>query len=416
MGTVRTSSSGKGWILNVCDFGAKGDGNAATAAAETAAIQAALTAAQSLEQATVYFPAGRYVINAQLTYNVSSATAADRRLTIRGDGQYTTELKFTSATAGSRGLAITTGAHYRHRIQIQDLALTTTYDTGGTAIAITYPTMTESVYEPQVIIERVGIHAFDSTGNYNWATGISLVYTWAFRIAGCTLGGATSGGVASGQYNSGVTGISLGAYGCMDGTIENCWFYVHATGITDGGTLNQGLHVRDCTFIGQQDGIALSGAGSSFLEVSGCHLTTVRYGITATNWDFCQIHDNLIYRRDYDADDADFVGINLGTSSVGCSRIHHNYIESVNNAGAAPEGSLVGISTNSARTVITGNIIRDSASVDRGSSGIYSGSSAYYTLVHGNICSGLDTGISHHVALDGPPSYITEADNRDDAI
>lgn len=75
-----------GWF-NVKDFGAIGDG----LTVDTAALQAAINAANAVAGGTVYLPRGEYVIDAALTMH--------SHIKLMGDGDFVTEIRQTSTTA-----------------------------------------------------------------------------------------------------------------------------------------------------------------------------------------------------------------------------------------------------------------------------------------------------------------------------
>ncbi|RCW77975.1 right-handed parallel beta-helix repeat-containing protein [Phyllobacterium bourgognense] len=76
-------------MIDVRSFGAKGDG----AADDTAAIEAALTAAASVAPATIYFPAG--------TYLIGSVLRAPDNVHWLGDGMDATEIRLGKKVSGS---------------------------------------------------------------------------------------------------------------------------------------------------------------------------------------------------------------------------------------------------------------------------------------------------------------------------
>ncbi len=78
----------QGALINVLDYGAKGDGTTN----DTAAIQAAITAATGNGQSTLYFPAGTYLVST--TLNVSQCS-------VLGEGVYSSIIKAASTLTGS---------------------------------------------------------------------------------------------------------------------------------------------------------------------------------------------------------------------------------------------------------------------------------------------------------------------------
>ena len=77
-----------GAMINVLDYGAKGDGTTD----DTTAIQAAITAATGNGQSTLYIPTGTYIVKSQL--NVSQCS-------VMGDGVYASKIKAGSGYTGT---------------------------------------------------------------------------------------------------------------------------------------------------------------------------------------------------------------------------------------------------------------------------------------------------------------------------
>ena len=131
--TKATYSMIEGAVINVRDYGAKGDG----VTDDTAAIQAAITAAGTGNGNTVYIPAGTYICSAPI--NMA------KYVTLQGAGQIATNLKWNTTGIGLRMISpinASTGVF----ISIRDLGLENTnasnvnggfVDVGGTYINIT---------------------------------------------------------------------------------------------------------------------------------------------------------------------------------------------------------------------------------------------------------------------------------------
>jgi hypothetical protein len=110
---------------NVKRFGATGDG----IADDTAAIQLAL---DSIPSGKLYFPAGTYLLSAQLIHS-------GKPINIEGDGQAATNLLWATDDASARGFSFTQ-TDDRHVIRVSSLTLSTSQTTpSATAISIATP-------------------------------------------------------------------------------------------------------------------------------------------------------------------------------------------------------------------------------------------------------------------------------------
>src|SRR5204862_5152148 len=82
-------------LFNVQNYGARGDGKSD----DTAAIQAAINAADASGGGTVYLPAGSYRITG-LTLGINNTGSATSFISMVGDSEITTKLRYYGSSSG----------------------------------------------------------------------------------------------------------------------------------------------------------------------------------------------------------------------------------------------------------------------------------------------------------------------------
>lgn len=160
-------------VINVKEYGAKGD----WVTDDTAAIQAAINAApsgsgQGLEGAIVHFPPGKYKVGSTLTLRAG--------IKIQGSGRQTTQIEFS---AGGSSNLFTVGAD-PDWFAVRDIGLNSTGNTTGWAIS------SPLGVNRSVIIENVEVSGFLKGFQINGAINIHIAQS---RLNG--RGKDTAGGI-----------------------------------------------------------------------------------------------------------------------------------------------------------------------------------------------------------------------------
>jgi hypothetical protein len=216
-------------VINVKDYGAKGDGTTD----DTTAIQAAINAALALARPVkVYLPSGNYHISSQL----SVTTAAAQGIAFAGDGASFTTI---TQTANQSGLIINLtnsgGTPVAGAISVKGIAFAITGTTGTSSAAQALAVSTTAgpgVIAPPVIIEDVTLVSTSST--QFWGVGIQLIQIPA--------------GLFVSRLNSMYPG-SFGTHLVIQGN--------PSSPITAAGHPTTTAGIRDCTLVNGSVGISL---------------------------------------------------------------------------------------------------------------------------------------------------------------
>lgn len=175
-GRITTASNGSGVPgFNVKAYGAIGDGTTN----DTAAIQAAITAAGALSRSAVYFPTGQYLSDC-----VKTPGGFTGRMAFIGDGAMGSVLILRTASNASNPAqifsdltAVSTGDN---AIEVRNLGFKTSAGIlGWAAIRANYPALGSQESHPGVIVDNVTIE--QGVGS-SWVDGIVLVNSWHASI------------------------------------------------------------------------------------------------------------------------------------------------------------------------------------------------------------------------------------------
>lgn len=281
------------WLNVKTAYGAKGDGTAD----DTAAVQAAITAAGAGAGGTVYFPAG--------TYKISAALTMASYVTLAGDGDNASVIKQTSTTANAltgtditragirdlqflgpasgsgKGIAFGLSAHTNTGfLDFRDVWV---QGFGSDGISIATPIVSSFT---RVVSQSNGGNGWTVTSatsstscawnscyaNANTGYGYSLTAQCYSSLNGCA-----ADGNASGYYLSGCQSVALNGCGCEASTADG---FVLTGGY--GNTLNScrvytnnhyGIHVtggeKACTLIGAVDNTPGAGAVNFIITDAG---------------------------------------------------------------------------------------------------------------------------------------------------
>lgn len=225
--------------------------------------------------ALLYFPAGKYFFNANISTSFPAANAI-WDLSIVGDGPDATIINFASGF----GLSITfnTGAATSNQsFHLRDLAWTTSGTGTGTGITITNGTSQNGSYAELTEFTRVVWRGDDgNTATNYWSQCLSITDVSCVNLMGCGFFGP-SGTIPAG------TGVSFaGTGGSFVSAILNayaCIFSQLAIGY-DYGDFVQGITFDGCNFQGCATGINVPGS----LTVIGAQLcvTNCQFGMFYT--------------------------------------------------------------------------------------------------------------------------------------
>jgi len=240
LGYVRPST--KDIVLNIEDFGGKGDGST-----DNSTPLASALAALGSKGGTIFFPAAgsRYLFNSGVSFSMPSGVFS---VSIVGGGQDATELYWPNASGGItlnyNGLS--SSAHVR------DLTLTTGTTAGGDAIKFN---LSSSLANPALTalsdITRVTCRGSDGYAQTNyWTNCINIANVSNVNIAGVGLYGS-SGSLGNGVNTLGLPGSSTYAVqiNVDESTLQNLnQGFVY-------GSFVQGVTIDDCNFTATNSGV-----------------------------------------------------------------------------------------------------------------------------------------------------------------
>lgn len=356
-GTVeRTLADHLSGILNVKDFGAKGDG----ITDDTVAIQVAVAAAISVGKA-LRAPAGVYMM--------SNSIVGSGNFTLLGDGYAQTVFSWpSSSTAESSGFAITIGsvgilsqacAFYR-------LSCITAASSQGTAITVIGTTnIAADRISPRVVIEDVLIRGANHPFQDGWDVGIDLVNCQKTQVNRFFFWGRVN---ASGEPNYDTRyaisyGNSIGAsphpteFSILNSYIGLCDTAVYATDF-------EGMLFRGNQLVGVNVGVHVTSPGPNYPHalISENHINAATACILAEFMFEVMISDNLLYSQNGNSAGA---MVNLA-NGAGYFTIQGNIFE---NEKASTEANCI-VVTAGVNGLVDGNIFRRSDSIDGTAHGV----------------------------------------------
>ena len=383
--------------LSVTDFGAKCDG----VTDDTVFCQLALNFAKSIGGARVRFPAG-------VTKLTSDLVLSDSSISIVGDGQDVTILRFVHAGNGFSFTDSSATSTPIHAWSFEDMTIAKD-GTGGYGISCIHSTLASNPTIPHLNIRNVLLRGYsDITAQY-WARGIYEKNGSAITIENVSV-------IANGpdmetaiyldndtnasRYNLSMRGLNLqgGQYGIqVKGHCEN-------VRITDYEIVGQGTNIF---FDGT--GTTIPGGQNPVCIVSNGHSNCKSYGIRCFNWKVLIVTGADIYSGVGTGDTAganinvsngqfvSVVGCKLGTGAVGVlrqgieltnvkdSQISANF-EFFTNGGVVVDGTV-----DNRLTVFGSNFFGYSAAFM--SSGIYIAAGSCRSSITGNTFENCTIGV-----------------------
>jgi hypothetical protein len=311
------------WINVKTEYGAVGDG----VTNDTTAIQNAYTAAAS-SGGTLYFPAGTYLMNAQL--GVTTA----KKIVFRGEGPGLSVLKWSNSSGGI-SLTFTNMAAPP---SFESLSIQTSYSSGGTAITVQAPTgFPGGDFQFGYFGPYFKDLDISGTSTAYWTGGIYVLDAWYTRINDVYVRGSVSdGGVTNGVFSM---DFGFKFYNCQIGYLDSCFVLWSNYGLlTTGTVLSEGFNITKSEFVGVNRGIDMtswpSGATNS-ISFHDLHINSYQYGIILNR--VCNLNISGSYIIKSNISTVNYVGIQMVNGRG--NRISNCYIED----GSGATGSFVGI-------------------------------------------------------------------------
>ena len=274
-GVARTYQAKMGDIICVKDFGAKGDGSTD----DTAAIQAAITAAAANNGGRLYFPKG--------TYNVTSISITSNDIGIEGDGSEISAIVGTTVTNNTSVVSFvgTLGSIINHPY-VRKISI-------GRSNSPTPGSTTNSLYMKYTVHALLeDVYAYNSVTQF-WIEDCSAFNArrlWAFRTAAAANGSDVYYGMRFTSTNAAVTGgftndqprisnftsVAVASNGIAYGAQSYGLYY-------DGYNIRS-MECTSCDFDSAWVGVYVDGTNI----VNGSKATDIRF-------ENCGVDSNLVY-------------------------------------------------------------------------------------------------------------------------
>jgi len=307
--SARTIDSKLEDFVSVKDFGATGDGSTNDATAFTNAL--------ATEKA-IYVPAGTYVIG-------STLTISDKNVTMFGDGERLSILKFTGGTDGLNW----TSSDDTHSLVLEKLQFQTSVTMAGSPVDANFGVTTGTI-RPGVSLENV-VASF--TGSGKWTKGFRFNNCRNSNIIECIFNGV----YATSTYGFKFTGQ------CLDTKAERC--QANDIGGSDGqaflidGTC-EGVQIISALAINTKIGVDhATPALEPYLSVIGCHFNTRQFGVRMSKGMQSIISNNLFYADTENAGACeDYTAVSILANS---GSDHNNISDNIFHAARTNSGSAV---------------------------------------------------------------------------
>jgi hypothetical protein len=296
---VRTLASRFADVVNVKDFGAKGDGTTI----DQAAVLQAVTLAVNMRR-ELYFPAGTYRLTSALIFDGGP-------MVVRGDGQAMSILRWdsNSPTVGLKAIQ----QDDQDIALVADLSLLTAGLTGTAIIVdctaqIDVNGITLDRFSPRAMFRDVNMTGGSPGDVYasGWTNGIECIATEYVECVGCTFTGRlityepNVSFVPASQNGFLFRGSDPSPMGLTNGRpvvaiLERCNINYCDTAIKFMGF--EGCTASHCQIVAVNYGIVWSDSlGRPVMNVTDCHINTYGTCILATN--ICQltVHGNSFYK------------------------------------------------------------------------------------------------------------------------
>ena len=306
---ARTIDSKLEDFVSVKDFGATGDGSTNDATAFTNAL--------ATEKA-IYVPSGTYVIG-------STLTISDKNVTMFGDGERLSILKFTGGTDGLNW----TSSDDTHSLVLEKLQFQTSVTMTGSPVDANFGVTTGTI-RPGVSLENV-VASF--TGSGKWTKGFRFNNCRNSNIIECIFNGV----YATSTYGFKFTGQ------CLDTKAERC--QANDIGGSSGqaflidGTC-EGIQIISALAINTKIGVDhATPALEPYLSVIGCHFNTRQFGVRMSKGMQSIISNNLFYADTENAGACeDYTAISILANS---GSDHNNISDNIFHAARTNSGSAV---------------------------------------------------------------------------
>jgi Pectate lyase superfamily protein len=258
-------------MINVKDYGAKGDGSSIDTAAINGAASKALAEGQVL-----YFPGGIYLLDSRLDLS-------GKPISICGDGKALTRLVWNSVPGGIQFIGSGVSANDITVFSIEKLTLATT-TLGGIALRLEWPIMFANP-QKKTRIHDVEIRGWDQYGGnlHGWQCGIWLTNPGGLDISHSDVLGK------EGFSEVGIKCDSPIKSGAIRHFLSNIYILRYDIGIDFEGP-NEGIYFNNFEIVGCRFGFRAVGGGTVY-HISNGHADCRTTGMAFSGQGEVKLHN-----------------------------------------------------------------------------------------------------------------------------
>jgi hypothetical protein len=284
--------------VSVKDFGATGNGTTD----DTAAIQAAFNSGA----VAIYFPAGRYIVTADLTRSGNTYIYGDTLTSSILQMNGTASFIYTGGTAGSE--------YDTNQLQIERLGFECPTLTAKSVINAAWTDGVGGTSKTFIMrdCQITGTNAAGGFGNAVLLTNARNIVVESVRILGDRDGTPLSTSFGFNIIGTNPTGAPVEMF------FNKVQVYFVDTAFKIDGWI-EGVFFTSCTMIACHTGIdaVIGPAGPKpLINVIGCHINTDTFGIRTVGFVQSNYSDNLIYAQDVDGTSTGYTAISLNASGA----------------------------------------------------------------------------------------------------
>jgi hypothetical protein len=324
--------------VSVKDFGAVGDG----VTNDTLAIQAAFNSGA----VAIYFPAGRYIVTANLTRSGNTYIYGDTLTSSILQMNGTASFVYTGGTAGSE--------YGTNQLQIERLGFECPTVTAKSVINAAWTDGVGGTSKTFIMrdCQITGTNAAGGFGSAVLLTNARNIVVESVRILGDRDGTPLSSGFGFNIIGTNPTGAPVEMF------FNKVQVYFVNTAFKIDGWI-EGVFFTSCTMIACHIGInaVIGPAGPKpLINVIGCHINTDTFGIRTVGFVQSNYSDNLIYAQDVDGTSTGYAAISLNASGATLDvQVDNNNFQGII-SGISKNGVVVEDGTGSDLCIISNNI------------------------------------------------------------
>lgn len=296
------------YVFNVEDYGAS---PAASAATNTAAINAAIAAGGALDNSCIFLPR-KYSVNDDI--GISSFA---NRMVIRGSGRFSSGIEQTVAGKNGFKVSLTT---VQAQVEISDMEITTASGiTGGIAVHVNYGfSISSSENNAGSVVSNLKIwsNAADiGGGGGGWLTGVKMTNCWHSKVQSIYAYGGSDFTTASAAGNDAAIWMESGTNASISNIDGSLWIYAIKFTKYSTDIASQGTTINNVNFVQTRYGI-YSGVDIEAALVTNCQFDSgngIDGGLAQTN---------IYLVNAYDCQFVNVIGLVTQSVTVGAASVY----------------------------------------------------------------------------------------------